>query len=267
MQNTWKENKVAICAIIKDEHQYLCEWIEYHKSIGIEYIYLYEDEGSMSHEDLCEFYPNVHLTIFKDFIADTPIENNKQFTLYNKFIKEYNNKLDYVFFIDLDEFVTFEEGCCLKDLIDVCDKQGAILLPWKYYGANGIIKDTGCNNVLKSFTKSVDIPWPKMKCPCEMRCKSFVKLRSTFNNYMIHHHVHKLAKPVVSFNPDDIYKVCWLNHYITKSWEEWCNRLFDRGQIIPKLRNIDDFFEYNPDMEFLKETDEYRKLKQKQIKI
>ena len=66
---------------------------------------------------------------FKDFIADTPIENNKQFTLYNKFIRDYNDELDYIFFIDLDEFITFEEGYGLKDLLSICDKQGAVLLP------------------------------------------------------------------------------------------------------------------------------------------
>ena len=43
-----------------------------------------------------------------------------------------------------------------------------------------------------------------------------------------------------------------MNHYITKSWEEWCYRLFVRGQNMA-LRKPDEFFEYNPDMLTIKE--------------
>ena len=66
----------------------------------------------------------------------------------------------------------------------------------------------------------------------------------TKDNYMKHHHIHYLAKPI-SFGK---YNVCWLNHYITKSWVEWCDRIFKRGQIIKDFRRLDDFFIYNPDM-------------------
>ena len=97
-----------------------------------------------------------------------------------------------------------------------------------------------------------------------MRCKSFVKLKAKSNNYMVHHHVHKLAKPIVSFNSESVYKVCWINHYITKSWEEWCTRLFVKGQLMA-LRQLDEFFKYNPDMLPLKDelyNKEYCKDKQ-----
>lgn len=53
--------KTAICAIIKDEHLYLKEWIDYHLSIGFDSIYLFEDKDSKSHEDIVEGYCNVSL--------------------------------------------------------------------------------------------------------------------------------------------------------------------------------------------------------------
>ena len=44
-----KHYKTAICAILKNEHQYLDEWIRHHLDIGFDEIYLYEDFGSKSH--------------------------------------------------------------------------------------------------------------------------------------------------------------------------------------------------------------------------
>jgi hypothetical protein len=41
--------KTAIFVIIKDEQNYLDEWLDYHLNLGIDEIFLYEDYGSLSH--------------------------------------------------------------------------------------------------------------------------------------------------------------------------------------------------------------------------
>ena len=55
--------KTSIRAIIKDEHQFLEEWIEWHLGLGFDVIYLFEDKGSNSHEEICEKYSNVYLSL------------------------------------------------------------------------------------------------------------------------------------------------------------------------------------------------------------
>ena len=45
----------------------------------------------------------------------------------------------------------------------------------------------------------------------------------------------------------------WINHYFTKSWEEWKIKILERGDTCPGNRKIDDFFLHNPDMLPLKE--------------
>jgi hypothetical protein len=79
--------------------------------------------------------------------------------------------------------------------------------------------------------------------------KAFVKMAE---GRMKHIHYHTHSKPIVPWDSEDMYTKCWLNHYITKSWEEWCNRLFVRGQNMA-LRQLDEFFKYNPDMIHLKD--------------
>jgi hypothetical protein len=62
--------KTAICTIIKNEHDYLEELLNYHLNLGIDEIYLYEDNGSLSHSEIVSKYNSVHLlsinTIFND---------------------------------------------------------------------------------------------------------------------------------------------------------------------------------------------------------
>lgn len=54
--------KVGICTIIKDEQDYLEEWIEYHLSLGFTGIYLFEDITSTSHKSICSKYTEVSLS-------------------------------------------------------------------------------------------------------------------------------------------------------------------------------------------------------------
>ena len=112
---------VAICAILKDEHQYLKEWIDYHLSVGIDCIYLYEDITSITHKDIVKDYDNVYLQSMGDFI-DMKHCLEKQRDTYIKFTNTYKDTIDYTFFIDIDEFVTFAEDYTMGDLINQCDE-------------------------------------------------------------------------------------------------------------------------------------------------
>jgi hypothetical protein len=220
--------------------------------LGINYFYLYEDEGSNSHKEICNEYDNVHLLQVMDYIDNRQFLGNKQTIIYNKFIEEHNDDLDYVFFIDLDEFIAFGPNYDMYKLILDCDKAGALFLPWKIFGADGNI-DNQNKNVVNTFKKGKDI----VTCDSfryQTCCKSFVKLRGTKNkNKMSNQHCHNLSKTIIPIGTGDLYQYCWINHYITKSWEEWCTRLLKRGQLIKNFRRIEDFFIYNPDMLPLKD--------------
>lgn len=234
--------KTAICAILRNEHSYLKEWIDYHLSIGIDYIYLYEDVGD-THEEICKEYDNVFLTPIKDFVT---YEHSfaKQACVYDKFIEQHKDKITYAFFIDLDEFVMFEDGYDLKSLIDICnDMGGGVLLPWKMYGAEGLVKKPN-TNVLDTYKTPSSCIFTQEEMTDKTVYKTFCR---TDRGPMEGFHAHPVAKTLVPWGAKNIYSVCWINHYITKSWEEWCEKLFVRKQNIP-VRILNDFFRYNPDM-------------------
>ena len=44
----------CIFTIIKDEREYIEEFIRYHLNLGIDHIFIFEDIGSVSHKDIVD---------------------------------------------------------------------------------------------------------------------------------------------------------------------------------------------------------------------
>jgi hypothetical protein len=109
--------KTAICVIIKDENDYLDEWLEHHLSLGFDKIFLYEDYGSKSHLDIVKPYGDrVHLNsidiIFNSSDPNKNVVNTGevvQVQLFRYFPKIYKNDFDWILFNDLDEFLMLKQ--------------------------------------------------------------------------------------------------------------------------------------------------------------
>ena len=50
--------KTCILTVIKNEHEYLDEWIRYHLDLGIDHIFIFEDIDSESHKEITDKYGN-----------------------------------------------------------------------------------------------------------------------------------------------------------------------------------------------------------------
>ena len=245
--------KTAICAIIKDEHLFLEEWIEWHLGLGFDAIHLFEDKGSKSHEEICEKYSNVYLRRYKD---DEEVQellqwqgnSQRQVVLYDWFANTYKEKYDWCAFIDLDEFIFFSENYNLEKLCEEFLPYSAVLLNWRMMGASGHIGRPKCG-VVEAYNQECDF------CDSDYNWayKSFVNLSKFKGFYNLH-----LAKNFVSTHHtrnklDYYYDKAWLNHYFTKSLEDWTERIFHKGGTLNGHRKLTQFFECNKNMSYLKD--------------
>ena len=103
------ENKLYICAIMRDEHDYIREWVEHHIECGVSHFYLYDNESSRGYEkEIGDYIEKGFITIINWPDKKHEIKsgvNNKQIDAYNNFINSRvwaNN--EWCAFIDLDEF-------------------------------------------------------------------------------------------------------------------------------------------------------------------
>ena len=149
----------AICAIIKNEHRFLEEWVEWHLNIGFDAIHLFEDKGSKSHKEICKKYSNVYLRGYEE---DEEVQkmlsyegSYRQFVLYNWFGDTYKDKYEWVAFIDLDEFFVFSNGYTLDILCEEFSEYSAVTINWKMIGASGNINRPNIG-VMQAYTEVVD---------------------------------------------------------------------------------------------------------------
>lgn len=236
--------KTAICVIIKDENEYLDEWLTHHLNLGIDEIFLYEDNGSKSHSDIIKPYGNrVHLIPIDDIYKNNPKpeHSRNQINLFNWFPMEFKNKFDWVLFIDLDEFLILKQP--LHDLLKEYDDKPGILIQWKWFGASGhIFKPVGkvMDNFTKQTTTTFDYYWSYKSF---INCKLFKKWKKDI------HEVEGGVFPLTKWGGHKAH----INHYFTKSWEEWKTKILDRGDAMPGHRKIDEFFLLNPDLNDIKD--------------
>ena len=237
----------CIFTVIKNEQEYLEDFIKYHLDLGVNHIFIFEDKDSESHKNICNKYQNVTLNNV-DILK--PIEyNQKEYIKSGLIWIRDNYKYDWCFSIDCDEFITVTEE--FPKLLEDYLNNDAIMLQWKNFGYSGHIEkpiydkpiweiyDKECG-----FTKN-----DKKYCNCTKMCFNMNKLQEKFI-FGNHTALCNYVKPDFTWDrTKPIYSKIYLRHYITKSFEEYVWKLKIRGMMCPEHRGYNDFFEMHPELE------------------
>ena len=260
----------CILTVIKNEQEYLDEWISYHLNLGIDHIFIFEDIDSDSHKEICDKYNDVILNSISLILNND--ELNKIKDIKSKGIQNHNEnpqyiyiknglqylkllkKYDWCFVIDNDEFITFEkENDKLEDILELYKKYDAFILQWKCYGANGLIHKPDYSNkgIIETYTKEITGHIPT-STPQSLS-KTCYNLNTYQENYFLY--THQPSKYCnfcrTNFSKDrntPVYDKIFIRHYITKSLEEYLWKKKSRGYFFGKLRTFEAFFNMNPDM-------------------
>ena len=115
---TGTDKRFGICCIIKNEQEYIQDWIEYHIKLGFSEIHLFEDTGSKTHSHITDNYKEVYLHPL-NIIGDYSFKKDyKQANLYQWFYENYRFEMEWCAFIDSDEYIMLEEGYTLQKLAE-----------------------------------------------------------------------------------------------------------------------------------------------------
>lgn len=258
--------KTCIFTVIKNEHKYLEEWIMYHLDLGIDTLFIFEDIGSDSHSSICEKFGNkVVLKPILDLFDDVRKKEIKHWKEMGRFIQSIyistgimwiknNFDYDWCFSIDNDEFLTPTEP--FPSLLTAFQGYDAIILYWKNFGASGRIKtpiyDKPTWEIFTkecSFTKEDD----KRRNITKI-CFNMKRLLPRFiygNHTALCNWVRTDFETSRQLPPS--YDKLYIRHYMTRSFEEYVNKIKVRGDICPGHRRIEEFFEMNEDFKIIKE--------------
>src|ERR1700733_11023438 len=99
---------LAICAIFQNEAPYIKEWIEYHKLVGVQHFYLFNNLSDDNYQDVLAPYVTSGEVDLIEW--NYPSRENKEWkpiqrNAYKKGIQAATGKARWLALIDLDEFI------------------------------------------------------------------------------------------------------------------------------------------------------------------
>jgi len=222
------KHRLAIAAIFKHENLYLREWIEYHRMVGVDHFYLYDNDGGEEALKILKQYREEGLV--------TP--------------RHYREQCQWLMKIDIDEFLVPLEGDQLLPIIERYASNPrirGIRIPRINFGHSGHTKKPA-GLTIEAYT-------------CRESAKSDHKdlARGEFlsnNDYSSSAHSwrYRLLKRGRTIGESKVADMR-VNHYYTKSLEEYLAR---QSHNLHRGASEEDFFKQNETLNAISDDDMQR---------
>ena len=191
---------LAVVAIMKNEGSYLREWIEYHKMMGVDKFFLYDNESDDDTREILEPYIKSGLVEYIYFPGQ-----KMQLPAYNDCLEKHKFDAKWLAVFDLDEFLVPVKYDNVKDYLKTLDDDVAqVLTNWVIFGSNGH-ETRPAGLVLESYTMCAKNNWST---------KSIIK---PYLAMVMGVHQHTVAGKTINPGID----VIRMHHYHCKSWQEY----------------------------------------------
>ena len=167
--------KVYLCAIGRLENNYILEWVNHYKDIGIDKIILFDN--NYNGED--NFYDILYDYVNEKYVDIINYRNKVQCQIYayNEAYNKYSNECDWICFFDIDEFLMLDEKYhsiqefLSDEIFNDCD---GIRVCWKNFNDNNLITVNDNNySCLNRFFE-----WTP-----QTHCKSIFKTKNKYVNF------------------------------------------------------------------------------------
>lgn len=137
---------LSICMIFQDEAPYLKEWIEFHRLVGVEHFYLYNNLSNDNYKEVLQPYIDKHIVE----LIDWPHPSNNvqewdsiQIAAYNDGFKRAKWKTKWLAILDCDEFLFPTQSNDLRKFLESYEEIpgiGGICVNWVVFGTSGVGK-------------------------------------------------------------------------------------------------------------------------------
>jgi len=222
--------RIALVCIAKNEDNYIKEWILYHKKLGFNDIFIYQNDWRTDIEG-----DNIH-----KFELDGL---GKQPGVYNIFIRNFKNEYDWAAFFDVDEFLVLKKHKNIEEFINDYSEFPSIGINWVLFGNNNMEAPNDNYSVLERFTKRQKSVNRHIKTILNLKSNAMMNTHCPINvpnvdcNYMCFYG---------PFNPKGDDKIAQLNHYFCKTMPEFLKKCERGSADNPREgKKIKDYEEHN----------------------
>lgn len=248
---------ITLGLVARDESQYLREWVVYHHLIGVEKFIIYLHNCIDNSENELKSL-NLNIDIRKEHTDDLGWEVKNK--MYERIILD--SETDYACCLDIDEFIFLPEFENINNFLYNFKNIGGIALYQNIFGSNGHL-ETPTGLVVENYTKrnpdNVDFPknFPRYDKPFDMFKnvkmiikKSFLKKVNSSHDYICYKPiVNENGKAFMKFKCDRQLSKIRINHYYTKSLQDWRFKT-SRPRFSKSFKYPNSWFKYYSDFDY-----------------
>ncbi|MBR5914697.1 MAG: glycosyltransferase family 92 protein [Selenomonadaceae bacterium] len=212
---------LAIVSIMKNAAPYVEEWLDYHLLAGVDHFFIYDNESEDNFKEILQPYIDAGLVTYIFYPGQRVM-----MAAFNEAIDKYKYLCRYIAFVDDDEFILPKNNRSISKVVDEIlfndMKAGGLEISWVFYGSSGQEKADYSHGVLERF---------KRRATKESRsAKSILNPRRVKYMWTTHFAVYQQGYGGLNQNkleqfsdiPFRLTDKIVINHYHTKSWEEYC---------------------------------------------
>jgi hypothetical protein len=201
-----------ISTYVRDDNDYLDEWVTYHLAIGFEHIVMYDHRSIVPVQNIWGDRVTV-IRIDRESLFQPTYLTQDTLTIHPAY---------WMAGIDVDEFIVIFEEKNINRLLEKYEAHGALGIPWSMFGSSGHLTRPA-DGVKNSYL------WRR---PDEgMWVKPIINTQ--YCTGINDPHYGSYSKPSVNESgeiflgpiTDSPRKIFKLNHYFTRSHEEWLRKV------------------------------------------
>lgn len=130
---------LAVCAIFRNEANFLKEWIEYHMMIGASHFYLYNNLSEDHYLEVLQPYIDRNVVELFDWPYESegfPDWNAVQCNAYNDALARAKKRVGWLAVIDTDEYIVPVHAKNLVKYLSKFRRYGGLAINWQLFGTS-----------------------------------------------------------------------------------------------------------------------------------
>lgn len=234
---------LAVCAIAKNEGPYFKEWIEWHRSQGVEKFYIYDNESTDCTKEVLAPYIESGLVEYCYWPGQ-----KQQLATYDDCFEKHRLEARWIAVIDLDEYIVPIKDRNICEFLRRMEEFAVVEINWLVYGSGGAKKQEP-GGVMERFRRH-SLPEHKLNT----HVKSIADPRRVCTMTGCHEAARISGKAADSHGvplrkgfrdripQQDVIRI---NHYAVKSYEEFLAKRSRGRARVTTMRDMSYFEQYD----------------------
>jgi hypothetical protein len=220
---------LSVCMSFKDHASYLREWIEFHRLVGVERFFLYDNDSADDHEEVLAPYVERGIVDVKHWPSPPhAVQTWGMRFAFDDCLASRRDETRWIAFLDVDEFLFSPTGRPVPEVLRAFDPFPAIEVSTLAFGPSGHeTRPPGL--VIESYLDRRAYTDPEADLEHVKSVVDPSRVRRTHNAhgfwYTSGHAVYETGEAAVGEWPGNKTfpkaSLLRVNHYITKSFEEY----------------------------------------------